>query len=439
MSDQTTNNKQMIAQEGLKFQIEEVPSNKPVIKAIGIGGCGCNIINTMIEAKIDAAEFIALNTDEQALYNSKANIKLQLGQRVTHGFGAGADVAVGREAALEQTEELTELLNGADLAFITVGMGGGTGTGATPVVASLAKQLNVLTVVAVVQPFPFEGNKRRKRADEGLEMLKEQVDTIFVIPNGLLMDRVETGSSFFDSFHVANNIVLDAFRGITEIMVKSGYMNCDFADIRSVMQSVGMAIVGSARQSGRDAAIQATRAAIMNSFVEQNSLERAMKVLVNVTGSSQLTVHDAREAFQLVQQAVHPDAEIIIGTIADETMGNEVKIMLIASDFEVENETIQEPANTESVEETPDRPDTGLNGNHRHEDGLDVIENPGEKKNLQLDDPMQDGYDFYETIPVQNVIQELELKRPNDPQEDEEISEESVSKKPGFLRRLARF
>ena len=177
----------------------------------------------------------------------------------------------------------------------------------------------------------------------------------------------------------------------------------------------------------------------MNSFVEQNSLERAMKVLVNVTGSSQLTVHDAREAFQLVQQAVHPDAEIIIGTITDETMGNEVKIMLIASGFEVENETIQEPANTESVEETPDRPDTGLNGNHRHEDGLDVIENPGEKKNLQLDDLMQDGYDFYETIPVQNVIQELELKRPYDLQEDEEISEESVSKKPGFLRRLARF
>ena len=320
-------------EQGLKFVLEEMPSNRVSTKVIGVGGCGGNIVDYMIEQGLGGVDYISLNTDEQALKRCNAPVKLQIGNRVTQGYGTGSNPEVGREAALENTEELTELLGEADMVFIAAGLGGGTGTGAAPVVGSLAKQMGALTIAVAVKPFAFEGKRRSRVADEGFESLLEQVDTAIEIPNERLLAQIEAGSGFFESFRVANHIATETLQGITDIITRPGVMNSDFADIREVLQEAGVAMVGSAERDGRDAAAQAARDAIDGLMVDNGGLKKARKVLINITGSSQFGMHDASEALQYIQNEFDEEAEIIIGTVKDDQLSEQVRVMVVASGF----------------------------------------------------------------------------------------------------------
>ena len=310
-----------------------MPKSAVSIKVVGIGGCGCNVLDTMIEHEIGAADYIAINTDEQALESSKASAKLQIGRRVTAGHGTGSDPKIGREAALEGTEEITEMLTGADMVFIVAGLGGGTGTGAAPVIASLAKQVGALTVATPIKPFSFEGPRRSRTADEGLDALVENVDTAIVIQNENALSQVEPGTGFFDGFQVAHEIVSDTLRGITGILSDHGVMNTDFSDLKAVLEDAGMAAVGTAQRTGRDAAMQAARDALASPVIAEEGLVRASKVLVNITGSSQFGMHDATEALQLIQREVSSDSDVILGVVQDDSLGEMVRVLLIASGF----------------------------------------------------------------------------------------------------------
>ena len=335
--------------QGLKFTLEEVPSSSISIKAIGIGGCGGNIVDFMIDNGLGYVEFACVNTDEQALETCRAPFKLRMGQRVTQGYGTGSNPEVGREAALENTEELTELLGDADMVFLALGLGGGTGTGAAPVIASLAKQMGALTIAAAVKPFAFEGKRRTQTADAGLDTLLEQVDTAIVIPNERLLGQIETGSGFFDGFRVANAIAKQTLEGVTDLITKTGIMNSDFADVRAVFQDAGIAVVGSAQCGGRDAAVQAAREAIGSPVMEHEGLVRAGKVLVNITGSGQFGMHDASDALQLIQREIASDSDLTVGVVRDDSLGEEVRVMLIASGFGQEAFRLPSKPNQESA------------------------------------------------------------------------------------------
>ena len=323
--------------EGVKFILEQVPRNSLCIKVVGIGGCGGNVLDTLIANEVDQVDYVAVNTDEQALESCCASTKLQIGLRTTQGHGTGSNPDVGKQAALENTEDLTELLSGADMVFLVTGLGGGTGTGAAPVIASLAKQMGALTVATVIKPFAFEGARRTRIADEGLERLVENVDTAIVIQNEKLLNQVETGTGFFEGFQVAHQIVSDTLKGITGILGNRGIMNTDFADVRTVLEEGGMAAVGTAQRSGRDAAMQAARDAIASPVMESEGLVKARKVLINITGSAKFGMHDATEALQLIQREVSSDADLIIGVVQDDSMGEMVRVMMIASGFAQQN------------------------------------------------------------------------------------------------------
>lgn len=330
--------------EGLKFTLEQMPTHRPSIKVIGIGGCGGNVIDHMIESGVTGVEMVCLNTDEQALIRCKAETKVQLGQRMTQGYGTGADPEVGREAALQNTEELTELLGDADMVFLVAGLGGGTGTGAAPVVASLAKQMGALTVAAAIKPFVFEGKRRTAIAEKGMAALLEQADTALAVPNARLLEHVESGRGFFDAFRVADNVVLRALEGITDVISKPGIMNSDFADVRMVLQGAGLAVIGSAERSGRDAATQAAREAIASPMMEHTGLDQATKILVNITGSKQFGMQDASEALQLIHREVQADADLVVGAVRDDEVGESVKVVVIASGFEPRQRHAEEVA-----------------------------------------------------------------------------------------------
>ncbi len=323
--------------EGVKFILEQLPKTAICIKVVGIGGCGGNVLDTLIANGIGQVDFVAVNTDEQALDSCGAPTKLQIGQRTTQGHGTGSNPEVGKQSALENTEDLTELLSGADMVFLVTGLGGGTGTGAAPVIASLAKQMGALTVATVIKPFAFEGARRTRIADEGLDRLVENVDTAIVIQNERLLTQVESGTGFFEGFQAAHQIVSDTLEGVTGILGKRGIMNTDFADVRAVLEEAGMAVVGTAQRSGRDAAMQAARDAIASPVMEAEGLVRARKVLINITGSTKFGMHDATEALQLIQREVSSDADLIIGVVQDDTMGEMVRVMMIASGFAQEN------------------------------------------------------------------------------------------------------
>lgn len=323
--------------EGVKFVLEQLPKTSICIKVVGIGGCGGNVLDTLIANGIGQVEFVAVNTDEQALESNSAATKLQIGLRTTQGHGTGSNPEVGKQAALENTEDLTELLSGADMVFLVTGLGGGTGTGAAPVIASLAKQMGALTVATVIKPFAFEGARRARIADEGLDRLVENVDTVIVIQNERLLTQVESGTGFFEGFQAAHQIVSDTLQGVTAILGNRGIMNTDFADVRAVLEEAGMAVVGTAQRSGRDAAMQAARDAIASPVVEAEGLVRARKVLINITGSAKFGMHDATEALQLIQREVSSDADLIIGVVQDDAMGETVRVMMIASGFAQEN------------------------------------------------------------------------------------------------------
>jgi cell division protein FtsZ len=315
------------------------------IKVIGVGGGGCNAVNRMIRAKVEGIEFITANTDLQALKLSQAPTKIQLGAKLTKGLGAGANPEVGRKAALEDTEKIIESLEGADMIFITAGLGGGTGSGAAPVVASLASELGALSVAVVTKPFAFEGRRRMMQAEQALQELIGAVDTVIVIPNERLMETVERGTSFFDAFRIADDILRQAVQGISDIITVPGIINRDFADVKAIMHGQGYAVMGTAVASGTSRAVDAANRAIASPLLEDNSIQGAQGILINISGSSSLTLHEVHEASSVIQKAAHENANIIFGAVQDDAMKDNVKITVIAAGFK--------DANKKTVKEKP--------------------------------------------------------------------------------------
>src|SRR5215813_3772918 len=315
------------------------------IKVIGVGGGGCNAVNRMIRAKVEGVEFIAANTDLQALKLSQAPIKLQLGAKLTKGLGAGANPEVGRKAALEDTDKIIEALEGSDMIFITSGLGGGTGSGAAPVVASLASELGALTVAVVTKPFAFEGKRRMMQAEQALQDLIGAVDTVIVIPNERLMETVERGTSFFDAFRIADDILRQAVQGISDIITVPGIINRDFADVKAIMSGQGYAVMGTAVATGSNRAVDAANRAIASPLLEDNSIQGAQGILINICGSPSLSLHEVHEASSIIQKAAHENANIIFGAVQDEAMKDAVKITVIAAGFKEANKknTAQKP------------------------------------------------------------------------------------------------
>jgi cell division protein FtsZ len=327
-----------MALDALKFVIEEEIAPKTKIRVLGVGGGGANAVARMLNEGLTGVEFCVLNTDVQALAASPVPSQLAIGSKITNGLGAGSDPLVGRQAALEDTEKIIDLLEGADMVFVTAGLGGGTGTGAAPVVASLAKELGALTVAVVTKPFGFEGPKRKKQADHGLAELASVVDTVITIPNDQLLDLVPKGTSFFESFRVADDVLRQAVQGISDIITTPGLINRDFSDIRTIMLGMGYAMMGTASATGENAAVIAAERAISCPLMEAGGVRGARGVLINITGSSRLGLHEVNEACSLIREAAqNEDVQINFGVVLNESMGEEVKITVIATGFQREN------------------------------------------------------------------------------------------------------
>ena len=320
-------------ESSLRVSFAEEIQDGAKIKVIGVGGGGCNAVNRMIRAKVEGVEFIAANTDLQALKLSQAPVKLQLGAKLTKGLGAGANPEVGRKAALEDTEKILEALDGADMVFVTTGLGGGTGSGAAPVVANLASELGALTVAVATKPFAFEGKRRMQQSEQALAELIGCVDTVIVIPNERLMECVEHGTSFFEAFRIADDILRQAVQGISDIITIPGIINRDFADVKSIMSGQGYAVMGTAVASGSNRATDAANRAINSPLLEDNCINGAQGILINVTGSNTLSLQEVHEASSIIQQAAHENANIIFGAVMDEAMKESVKITVIAAGF----------------------------------------------------------------------------------------------------------
>jgi cell division protein FtsZ len=303
------------------------------IKVVGVGGGGGNAVNTMIAAGLPGVDFIAANTDAQALRANLATVKMQLGEKLTRGLGAGGKPIVGRQAAEEDVERIREHLAGADMVFVTAGMGGGTGTGAAPVIARISKESGALTVGVVTKPFTFEGRQRSKQAEEGMRDLKASVDTLIAIPNQRLLNVAGRNSSILETFRKADDVLLQAVRGIADLITVHGLINLDFADVRAIMCEMGMAMMGAALASGENRAIEAAQRAISSPLLEDVKIEGARGVLINITGGPDLTLHEVNEAATLIQEEADPDANIIFGAVIDESMGDEVRITVIATGF----------------------------------------------------------------------------------------------------------
>jgi len=316
----------------MRIQFHEEPPRGARIKVIGVGGGGGNAVNRMIQARMEGVEFIAANTDVQALKLSQAPVKLQLGVRLTSGLGAGANPDVGRRAALEDSEKIIEALEGADMVFVTAGLGGGTGTGSAPVIASLASEMGILTVAVVTQPFSFEGKRRQQQAERGLKELIESVDTMIVIPNEKLL-AVAKDAGFFESFRIADDVLRQGVQGISDIITIPGIINRDFADVKTTMAGMGYAVMGTAVRSGESRAVEAAQAAMASPLLEAGAIDGARGILINITGSSSLKLSEVNEASSLIQTAAHEDANIIFGAVLNEDMGEEVKITVIATGF----------------------------------------------------------------------------------------------------------
>ncbi len=319
----------------LKFLIEEEVQLGTRIKVVGVGGGGSNAVARMLQEGLAGIDFYILNTDKQALAASPVANKMAIGKKLTNGLGAGADPSVGRQAALEDTEQIIEILEGADMVFVTAGLGGGTGTGAAPVVASLAKELNALTVAVVTKPFAFEGPRRMKQAERGLAELAGSCDTLISIPNEKLLRLAPKGTSFFDSFKFADDVLRQAVQGMADIITTPGLINRDFSDIRTIMAGMGYAMMGTATASGEGALVSAARQAIDSPLMEEGGVFGARGVLINITASSQLGIHDVNEACNLIRSATeNDDVQINFGVVMDERMGSTVKITVIATGFQ---------------------------------------------------------------------------------------------------------
>ena len=310
------------------------------IKVIGVGGAGNNAVNRMVESGIKNVEFIAVNTDRQALVLSKAASKIQIGEKITRGLGAGANPDIGAQAAEESKTEITEALRGADMVFVTAGMGGGTGTGAAPIVAATAKEMGILTIGVVTKPFTFEGKKRLAQAERGVASLKGKVDTLVVIPNDKLLQVIDRKTSMIEAFRMADDILRQGVQGISDLISVPGVINLDFADVRTIMLNQGMAHMGIGCASGENRAEDAAKQAIQSPLLE-TSIEGARGIIINITGGSDMGLHEANTAAELVQRSADPEANIIFGTVIDDSMGDEIQITVIATGFEKEDERRQ--------------------------------------------------------------------------------------------------
>ena len=339
-----------------------------VIKVVGVGGGGVNAVNRMIELGLRGVEFIAVNTDAQALLMSDADVKLDVGRELTRGLGAGADPEVGRRAAEDHAEEIEEALRGADMVFVTAGEGGGTGTGGAPVVAKIAKSIGALTIGVVTKPFSFEGRRRQSQAESGVARLKEEVDTLIVVPNDRLLEISDRGISMIEAFATADQVLLAGVQGITDLITTPGLINLDFADVKSVMQGAGSALMGIGSARGADRAIKAAELAVESPLLEA-SIEGAHGVLLSIQGGSNLGIFEINDAAQLVKEAAHPEANIIFGTVIDDTLGDEVRVTVIAAGFDggepqarpdatpvVRREPVEQRAAADSEDE-PQRPE----------------------------------------------------------------------------------
>ena len=327
----------------LKYELQEESRKGARIKVVGVGGGGSNAVARMIHEGLEGVEFHILNTDVQALDSSIVPNKLQIGAKITGGLGAGSDPSVGRQAALEDTERIIEVLQGADMVFVTAGLGGGTGAGAAPVVASLAKELDALTVAVVTKPFTFEGVRRMRQADRSLAELAGSVDTVIAIPNDRLLELVPRGTSFFEAFRLADDILRQAVQGISDIITTPGLINRDFSDIRATMLGMGYAMMGTAIGEGANAAVEAARKAISCPLLEDSRICGSRGILINITGSSQLGLHEVNEACSIIREAADcDDVQINFGVIMNEAMGDSVKITVIATGFQPEGAPVAE-------------------------------------------------------------------------------------------------
>ncbi|MCA9733829.1 MAG: cell division protein FtsZ [Deferribacteres bacterium] len=317
----------------LRFNFDESATPAARMKVVGVGGGGCNAVNRMIESNLSGVEFVSINTDLQALENAKSNCRIQIGKNLTRGLGAGAIPEVGREAIQEDREAVVDALEGADLVFITAGMGGGTGTGAAPVVAEIAKESGALTVGIVTKPFIFEGPKRIKRADEGLMAFKERVDTLIVIPNQRLLSVVPKGTPLKAAFQTADEVLLHATKGISDLISVAGLINLDFADVKTVMREMGDALMGSAVASGELRAVEAAESAIRSPLLDDVSIAGAQGVLVNITGGESMSLHEVNDATSVISEAAGEEANLIFGAVIDPQMDDEIRVTVIATGF----------------------------------------------------------------------------------------------------------
>jgi cell division protein FtsZ len=326
------------------------------IKVIGIGGGGGNAVNRMIDARMRGIDFVAANTDLQALRKCRAGTKQQLGEALTRGLGAGGHPEVGRKSAVEDTDRLLELLEGSDMVFITAGLGGGTGTGAAPIIASLARQIGALTVAVVTKPFIFEGRRRMELAEQGLEELRGSVDTLITIPNERLLNFVEKGTPLSEAFRIADDVLRQAVQGISDLITVPGEVNVDFADVRSIMTGMGMALMGTGVAKGEGRALEAAQRAISSPLLEETSIDGAKGVLINISGGADLALHEVAEAAQVISDAVDPTANIISGMVIDEVMEDEMKVTVIATGFNQPAQLAQQAPAVEMRVETEEDP-----------------------------------------------------------------------------------
>ncbi|NLM24957.1 MAG: cell division protein FtsZ [Firmicutes bacterium] len=315
------------------FEFDLNGSQYANIKVVGVGGGGSNAVNRMIQAELKGVQFLALNTDAQALMLSEASQKIQLGEKLTKGLGAGANPEIGQRSAEESKEEIREALEGADMVFVTAGMGGGTGTGAAPVVAEVAKEVGALTVGVVTKPFTFEGRRRMAQAEKGIEMLKAKVDTLITIPNDRLLQVVEKKTSMIEAFKIADDVLRQGVQGISDLIAIPGLINLDFADVRAIMTNAGSALMGIGQASGEDRAVQAAKQAICSPLLE-TSIEGAKGILLSLSGSANLGLFEVNEAAEIIAQAADADAEIIFGAVIDESLQDQIRVTVIATGFD---------------------------------------------------------------------------------------------------------
>jgi cell division protein FtsZ len=316
------------------FEMEEVRDKRAKIKVVGVGGGGGNAINSMITSNLQGVEFIAINTDTQALSLSLAHQRVQIGGSLTKGLGAGANPEIGRQAALDDRDLIEDAIKGADMIFITAGMGGGTGTGASPIIAEIAKELGILTTAVVTRPFLFEGNRRSRNAEQGIKELKKRVDAIIIIHNNRLLNITERHTPWFQALNLANDVLRQAVKGITDLILVPGLINHDFADIKTILTNSGKALIGVGTAKGENRAVNSAKMAVTSPLLEETSIDGAKGVLINITGGSSLSFHEVHEAASLIRDAADEDAEIIFGSVIDSDLDDEMIVTVIATGFE---------------------------------------------------------------------------------------------------------